>query len=198
MCAGEYCDLPACADAAACQDYQRQKRSTANILVARQFGCPPGLDCGHGPVCAGEFCDLPACAGSTLCPGSQDRKRSTANTLVDRQFECPTGLDCGPGPVCTAGFCHLPGCADAEVCQGNQAQKRSAETDIVHPTCDICIVGPNGLPICGCATPDKGPHPRGTEKVCPLFCIHTDDDEILCGCAAEDYENSLKGSPPTA
>lgn len=107
-------------------------------------------------------------------------------------------MECGPGPVCTLELCDLPGCADAKICQDVQEQKRSAETDIVHPVCDICVVGEDGLPVCGCATSSQGAERRDTEKICPLFCISTEDGETLCGCAAEAYEESNRGTEPKA
>ena len=135
-----------------------------------------------------ELCDLPGCADAEVCQNDSPNRRVVA-TLADRQFDCPPGVECGPGPECTVDLCDLPGCADAEVCQ-NQDRKRSATTDIVPPTCDICIVGANGVPVCGCATPSDRLKRRTTEKVCPEFCIVTEDGETLCGCAAEAYEES--------
>lgn len=134
--------------------------------------------------------DAPACQNVTS-------KRSPAN-LVDRQFDCPPGIECGPGPECTLELCDDPGCADAEVCQNGQDEKRSADTDIVHPVCDICIVGPDGIPVCGCATSSDGVERRETEKVCPLFCITTEDGETLCACAAQAYEEANQGNDPKA
>ena len=133
---------------------------------------------------------------SPLTPSNY--KRSAEAEIVDRQFQCPPGLQCGPGPVCTQATCNLPGCADAEVCQGYQDEKRSAESDIIYPICDICIVDDNGVTHCGCAVPGGGPDRRGLERPCPQYCIVTEDGKTLCGCAAQDYENSLHGSPPTA
>ena len=101
-------------------------------------------------------------------------------------------MPCGHGPECTAATCDLPGCADAEVCQDNGNTKRSAETDIIHPVCDICHVV-NGVTVCGCDTVSGGVKRRGEDKVCPEFCIITEDGETLCGCAAEAYEKSLQG-----
>ena len=195
VCAPPLCDLPACVGTELCQNStQTQKRSTAAPLVDRQFSCPSGLDCGPGPVCTAGTCDLPGCADAEICQ-DQYQKRSTAGTLEDRQITCPPGLHCGPGPECTPDTCDIEGCADAEVCQGDQYKKRSPDTDITHPVCDICIVGANGVPVCGCATTSGGPKRRDAEKACPLFCIVTDEGETLCGCAAEDYE---KANPPKA
>ncbi len=189
-CTVELCNLPGCADADVCQNSKR--RSVAATLVERQgFGCPDGVPCGHGPECAGEFCSLAACADAVECQGYQDKKRSESATLVERQgFGCPDGVPCGHGPECAGDFCSLPACADAEECQGYQDKKRNA---IVHPICDICIVGDNGVPVCGCATAGGRNVRRETDRACPLFCITTDSGEELCGCAAEDYEKSLQG-----
>lgn len=87
---------------------------------------------------------------------------------------------------------------DAEVCQNYPDQKRSAETEIVHPVCDICIVGQDGVPVCGCATSSDGVERRETEKICPLFCITTEDGETLCGCAAQAYEKANPGTDSKA
>ena len=103
-------------------------------------------------------------------------------------------MPCGPGPECTPATCDLPGCVDADVCQGTSVEERSAETDIIHPVCDICTVNENGVTECGCATPGEGVERRETEQVCPDFCITTKDGEDLCGCAAEAYEKSLQGT----
>ena len=129
---------------------------------------------------------------SPLTPSNY--KRGAEAELTDRQLPCPPGLHCGHGPECTPATCDLPGCADAEVCQGYRDEKRSAESGITHPICDICIVGENGVPVCGCAVPGGGPERRGLERVCPQFCIVTEDGKTVCGCAAEDYEDSSRGS----
>ncbi len=165
----------------------------ANI-IARQFRCPPGDHCGPGPVCATIFCHLPGCVDAPACQNvTITSKRSPKATVANRQLDCPPGIACGPGPECTAELCDLPGCVDADVCQGDQDKKRSADTDIVHPICDICEVNADGVKVCGCATADGGSKRRATERVCPLFCITTEDGDELCGCAAEDYENSSNG-----
>lgn len=172
------------------------KQSARSDLVNRQFDCPPGANCGHGPECVPSLCDLPGCKDAEVCQDSQVQKRNAATTLLDRQIACPEGLHCGPGPVCTPATCDLEGCADADVCQDHQKRKRNAETDIIHPVCDICIIGDNGVRVCGCAAPGggKGKMRRDTERVCPLFCITTKKGQTLCGCAAQDYEKSGNGN----
>ena len=134
-----------------------------------------------------------------LCQNVTSKPIVVAATLSERQFDCPSGVECGPGPECTPELCDLPGCADAEVCQvDSDNKKRSAETDVVHPVCDICTVDENGVTVCGCATAGEEVKRRGTEQVCPEYCILTVDGETLCGCAAEAYEDSLQGTKPTA
>ena len=197
-CTAAICDYEDCADAPVCQGSKNRKRSAANSLMSRQFKCPPGLECGVGPVCTAATCGLSGCADAPVCQGSGNKKRNAADTLVSRQFDCPPGIECGHGPECTTATCDLPGCADAEVCQDNGDKKRSADTDIVHPVCDICIVGEDGIPVCGCATAGKRAERRGPAAACPEFCIVTEDGETLCGCAAEDYEESGKGTEPVA
>ena len=140
-----------------------------------------------------ETCDLPGCADAEVCQDATP-KRSPAASIVERQFECPPDLECGPGPVCTLETCDLAGCADAAVCQNTQDRKRSP----VPPVCDICIVGPDGVPVCGCAAPGNGTAKRDVEKVCPLFCIFTEDGGTLCGCDAVAYEQANEGTNSTA
>ena len=191
-CTPALCDLPGCADADVCQN---QKRNAAPALLDRQLSCPPGQHCGPGPECTPATCNLPGCADADVCqPQKQKRTAAAAATPAKRQFDCPPGLHCGPGPECTPATCDLPGCADADVCQN---QKRNPESDIVHPVCDICIVGDDGVVVCGCATaPGGGGRKirRDTEKICPQYCITTKKGQTLCGCAAQDYENSLHGN----
>ena len=153
-------------------------------VINRQVETGPGLEC------ATIFCHLPACVGTPLCE-NVNSKRIPATSLTDRQIDCPSGINCAPGPECTADLCDLLECADTEICTSSQDRKRNADTDIIPPVCDICIVGANGVPVCGCATAGGGPERRDTEKVCPLFCITTKNDGTLCGCAAEEYEDSL-------
>lgn len=184
----ELCDLPGCADAEVCQNPTPKRTPVAN-LSDRQFDCPPEVECGPGPVCTSELCELPGCADAQVCQGSTP-KRTPVDSLVDRQFDCPPGLECGPGPVCTLELCGLPGCADAAVCQNTQDRKRN----ITPPVCDICIVGSDGHPVCGCATPGNGTVKRDEVEACPLFCITTEDGETLCGCEAVAYEKANQGT----
>ena len=131
-------------DAPACQNVT-PRRSVGAALANRQFDCPPGVECGHGPECTLETCDLAGCADAEVCQDISDKKRSLESDLVARQF--------GSGPVCTSGTCDLAGCVDAPVCQDNVVEKRSADSNIVPPVCDICYVDDNGVTVCGCATP---------------------------------------------
>ena len=187
-CLGPFCSLPGCVDAPACQNTTTSKRSPEVGLADRQFECPPGIECGPGPVCTEATCDLPGCADAEVCQ-DQDKKRD----LAERQFGCPPGVPCGHGPECTAEICDLPGCADADVCQDPQVSKRKAETGIIRPVCDVCTVLKNGrVDCCGTILPKGGLEPRESERICPLFCIATPEGE-LCGCAAQDYLNSLEG-----
>ena len=187
----ENCDLAVCADDSVCQ-YDILKRSAADTLANRQFGCPPGVECGPGPVCTPELCDLPGCADAVVC--QKKKKRTVTAALVERQgFGCPPGVPCGHGPECAGDFCALPGCDDAEACQGYQGKKRNAGSEIVHPVCDICVMGDNGVPICGCAVAGGGKMRRAAENFCPEFCIVTKSGDEVCGCAAEEYEESSQG-----
>ena len=186
VCAPPFCGLPACVGTELCQN---------STIAERQLPCPSGLNCGPGPVCTSATCDLPGCADAEVCQDDQYKKRSTEGALENRQLACPPGVHCGPGPECTPATCDLPGCADADVCQDDLYKKRTAATDIAHPVCDICIVGANGVPVCGCATSSGGSKRRDADRICPQFCIETDEGETLCGCAAEDYE---QGNPPSA
>ena len=159
---------------------------------------PPGVECGPGPESTVELCDLIKCADAEVRQDDQNQKRDTANTLADRQFDCPFDVDCGPGPVCTSELRDLPGCAEAGVCQESPERKRSADKYVVHPVCQVCIVGDNGIPVCGCATSGEGVERRDTEKRCPQYCIFTEDGQTLCGCAAQTYEDSNQGTEPKA
>lgn len=182
VCEGPFCSLDGCADAPACQN-TTSKRSQEAPLVERQLGCPPGIPCGHGPACTPATCDLPGCADADVCQ-DQDQKRD----VVERGFGCPPGIPCGHGPVCTATTCGLPGCADADVC----VSKREAKTEIIRPICDICRVTDKGVVEC-CGTIVPGAlERRDSEKICPLFCITTEEGDTLCGCAAQDYQRSLQ------
>ena len=191
MCTPATCNLEGCKGTDVCQGTQNDKRDLAATLPKRSFGpCPPGEFCGHGPVCTVDLCDISGCEDAPVCQDGGDKKRRSTETLVARQFGCPDGIPCGHGPVCAGDFCASPGCVNAPNCQDYQNRKRNAATDIIHPVCDICIVTDNGTVKCGCATSKRDLKSRATEKICPLFCIDTPDEGELCGCAAEDYENS--------
>lgn len=173
-CTAATCDLAGCADAEVCNP--NRKRNVATLLVDRQLECPPGLDCGPGPVCTPELCDDPGCADAEACQGGQDRKRSAETDIVP--------------PVCDIcevddnGVTHC-GCDTTPTAT---PKKRDTEN------CDICYINDEGVPVCGCdVDPTAAPKKREAERVCPLFCITTEDGETLCGCAAEDYEQSLQG-----
>ena len=119
--------------------------ATAAVLTERGFGCPPGRECGHGPVCAGDLCRSDACKGSELCvdyvddgdddddddsddDGDDDddkEKRSVeaATMLTERGFECPPDRECGPGPECAGDLCQLDVCKDALICQSEYGSK---------------------------------------------------------------------------
>ena len=173
------------------------KRNLDADLIDRQTACPRGFVCIQ-PVCEGQFCSLDGCADAPACQNAIS-KRSPDDIVARGQFECPLGIDCGlePIPVCTPAACDLLGCADTHLCKGGQVSKRSAESEILHPICDLCqVVDSTAIDCCG--TIVSGVLKRtDLESVCPLYCITTKDGETLCGCAAQDYIISLQGDEPT-
>lgn len=163
----------------------------------RQLPCPPGIECGPGPVCTLATCDLTGCADAEVCQGYQDRKRNAKVDIAERDCDvCRPQQNgnfvCG-GCGCTAETCDNPTCALLDICTGPLNRKRSA-----GPHCDSCEVNDEGVVKCCGVIVSEGLKQRDTERICPLYCITTEDGEELCGCDAQDYERSMQGDPPKA
>ena len=86
--------------------------------------------------------------------------------------------------------------ADTHSCQGAQVFERKAESEILHPICDVCqVIDDDAIDCCGTIL-GGGLKRWESESVCPLYCITTKDGDTLCGCAAQDYLMSLQGDEP--
>ena len=152
----------------------------AGVLASPTKRCPPGLNCGVGPVCTVDDCGVEDCASAPVC---QKRGLETKH--------CPPGLNCGVGPVCTIYDCGFEDCASAPVCQkrGLELAADKVKRDPTPAERKVCPDICNTDGVCGCALESliakpamvkRDPTPA-KRKVCPEIC----NREGLCGCALE-------------
>ena len=156
----------------------------AGVLASPTKRCPPGLNCGVGPVCTVDDCDVEDCASAPVC---QKRGLETKR--------CPPGLFCGVGPVCTVDDCGVEDCASAPVCQ-----KRGLESVVDKVKRKNCPQICNIYGVCGCALETATMTKRAPTPVfrpCPDIC----NEDGVCGCALESLISSpsmVKRDPTAA
>lgn len=165
---------------------------TSSGLTEREFACPPGHQCGHGPVCAPPFCELPGCEDSSACRDASDA------SLKERSTDPPKFCDM----ICIEGPDGRPVCGCNADTKGAIAKRKPR----VCP--QICESLCNGQFLCGCALLDYlSAHPDeiiGTDgtkceiakrepRACTQICETVGNGQFLCGCALADYKIAHPG-----
>ena len=135
----------------------------AGVLATPTKRCPPGLNCGVGPVCTIDDCGVEDCAYAPVC---QKRGLESVVDKVKRK-NCPQ-------------ICNIYGVCGCALETATMAKRDPTPVARVCP--DIC----NEDGVCGCALESLIANPSKVERdpthvACPDFC-GTDDG---CGCPRE-------------
>ena len=197
------CGLGDCAEASVCQGYTGKKRSTYIKLVGRQFECPPGLECGPGPVCTAATCSIAGCANAPVCQPND--KRSNDLNLLGRQCPPPLfGPECGP--PCTATTCDFGECAETDVCQGYVKRGDllnrglGCPPDIPCGHGPVCTAATCGLGDCAetpvCQDIANNKRSADTDIAHPVcdICYVDANGATVCGCTHAGSEKMRRGA----